>query len=219
VNRGLTVHRARHPLFTAVTVSNWAAGGTQRCQIRYLGSKAYTLFSSKLQRCLPHIQQVDGVFLAHSAKKLKETVFLRVLVDTYIIDSYSNNCSYVSLCDLPLLQTNHGLWPVLYHSPEPTRQYTTFKERGGYLFHGDLYHPINYSHKGEPRQYRKRTAQNADGNSKKGFFICWHVPQHSFPNKIEQEQRPTCCYVIRADTQVVPNMGPCYSGLLRGTGS
>jgi len=128
----------------------------QRCQIRYLGSKAHTLFSSKWQRCSPHIQQFDAFSLAHNAKKLKETVFLHVLVYTYIINSYSINCSYVSLCDLPLLQINHGLWPAHYRSPAPTRQYATFKERGGYLFHGYLYHPINYSHKGEPRQLRKR---------------------------------------------------------------
>jgi hypothetical protein len=169
---------------------------------------------------LPHIQQFDAFFLAHNAKKLKETVFLHVLVHTYIINSYSINCSNVSLCDLPLLQTNYGLWPALYRSPAPTRLYAMFKERGGYLFHGYLYHPINYSHKGEPRQYRKQTERNTDGKSKKLFFICWHVPQHSFPNKIEQEQRPMWCYdVIRGDTQVVQNMWPCSSGLLRGIGS
>jgi len=76
----------------------------QRCQIWYPGSKAHTLFSSKWQQCSPHIQQFDAFFLAHSAKKLKETVFLHVRVHTYIINSYSINCSYVSLCDLPLLK-------------------------------------------------------------------------------------------------------------------
>lgn len=192
----------------------------QRCQIRYPGSKAHTLFSSKWQQCSPHIQQFDAFFLAHSANKLKETVFLHVRVHTYIINSYSINCSYVSLCDLPLLKPA-TVWPALYRSPAPTRQYATFKDRGGYLFYDHLYHPINYSHKGEPRQYRKRTEQNADGNSKKRFFICWHVQYHNihFQTKSNRNKGPcgvTTSYVL---TQLVQNMGPCSSGLLRGTGS
>lgn len=142
----------------------------QRCQIWYLGSKAHTLFSIKWQRCSSHFQQFDAFFSAHSARKLKETVFLHVRAQTYIINSYSVNCFYVSLSlarTLPLACAHSIRHDRL---PAPTRQYATFKDCDGYLFHGYLYRPFKYSHKGEPRQYRKRTRQNADGNSKKRLF-------------------------------------------------
>ena len=160
----------------------------QRCQIKYLGSKAHTLFSSKWQRCLSHIQQFDAFFSAHSAKKYKETVFIHFRVHTYIITSCSVNCSCVSLCDLPLLQTNHGIWPAPYRSPAPTRQYATFKDRGGYYSMVTYTIPSTTRIKASPKNAENE--RNADGNSKKRFLFAGTYHNNHFRTKSNRNKGP-----------------------------